>query len=120
LTEERFRLEAKVESSLVDQDVRSVDLYSEGTSGVLVLLVMQPKIELEIVLVGEYQFVLDGKIFRIIAVDDREATPLENYSKYNLGQSLLLTGTEEGMTYRYLELEHTSRAGETARQREQD
>jgi hypothetical protein len=42
---------------------------------------MQSKVEFEVVLVSENKLVFDGKIFRVIAVDNRESTPLEACTK---------------------------------------
>lgn len=77
LTEERLRLKSEVEPSLVDEDIWSVDLYAECASCIRVLLVMQSEVKLEIVLVCEDEFVLNREIFGVVAVDDRESTPLE-------------------------------------------
>ena len=78
MSEERFRLQSEVEARFVDEDVRCVDLNLERSSSILVLLVVQSQVQLEVVLVRKDQFVLDGQIFGVVAVDDREATPLEN------------------------------------------
>jgi len=59
LTEERFRLESKVETSLINQDVRRVDLNTECASSIWMFLIVHSQVELEVVLVGKNQFILD-------------------------------------------------------------
>lgn len=72
-----LRLEGEVEAGLIVDDIRAVDLDLESTARLGISLVVQSKVQLQAVLVGDREYLFDRQIVRVVRVDDCELAPLE-------------------------------------------